>query len=110
MKKQSSDILINLYNVLRIEMDDSNRCIKYNENRIGEINCYLDEIRIKDDENYNIFSPRKIESEYKYQIEESLKEKKDCENKLQYYKKRSIELKDYIYQIERVLRLEEIKK
>lgn len=110
MKKQSSDIIISLYNSLRNQLEEANRGIKSNEDRIVEIEYYINEIRSKEDENFNIFSPRKIESEYKYQIEESIKEKKECENKLTYFKSRYTEFNDYIYQVERVLKLEDIKK
>lgn len=110
MKKQSADILNKLYRTLFSQIEEAKKCEKYNFERIEEINAYLNAINEKEDINYNLFSPRKVESEFKYQIDESNKEKEECETKKNYYNKRYCELKEYAYEIERILKLEDIRK
>ena len=110
MKKQSADILNKLYRKLNSQIDEAKKYEIYNAERIEEINEYLNSINEKEDINYNVFSPRKIESDFQYQINESNKEKEECEKKKDYYNNRYCELKEYAYELERILKLEDIRK
>lgn len=109
MKKQSAEILLGLYKKMKEQKIEAEQLCNFNTKRIIEIETYLKLIHEKEDENYNVFSPRKVETEFKYQMEESGKEKTECLCKKRYYENRITEIREYIYELDKLIKLEDLK-
>lgn len=69
------DILKSIYNDLVIDRTKLNHKISENTDKIKEINLYLESLFEKEDIEYEVFSPRNIQSVYKDKIESQNSEK-----------------------------------
>ena len=73
------DILQKIYDIYLQDRNDENENLQNNLNIIDEINAYLETVKMKNDVEYQIFSPRKEENVFQDKIEFFEKEKFNLE-------------------------------
>lgn len=87
-EKSSYTILKEMYEEFLNEKNELLETIHHNEDKIAEIDRYLESLFEKEDKDFKVFSPRNVENIYRERIEEerTQKEKIEKENQI-FYKK-----------------------